>query len=139
MLANAPTVVDPLYQPGIGKTNVVIIWGGSNDIANGGVNPTTVYNDLVSYCNARHAVGWKVVVVTMLSRVGFDTQKNTYNNLILANWMTFADGLVDFTKTPLGVDGGYANTGYFVDGVHPNANTDATIIAPMIGAVINSV
>lgn len=73
----------------------------------------------------------------MLSRNGNDAGKNAYNALILANWSTFADGLVDYTSTVLGVDGGYADTTYFLPGgIHPNQFSQNTIILPATQSVI---
>lgn len=135
MLADAPALIDPLLQPG--NESIVIVWGGINDIANG-ATPAAVYANMNSYCTARHAAGWnKCIIVTMLSSIGRDTQKNTLNNLMLTDH-SFADGLVDFTATPLGIDNGYSDSTYFLpDGVHPNQNGVNTIEAPVIRAVIN--
>jgi len=79
---------------------------------------------------AAHATGFKVIVATMASRVGFDTPKNALNVLILANTAA-ADYVVDFTGTPLGCDGCYANPTYFTgDQIHPNLFSRQTIEAP---------
>ncbi len=135
-LANAPTAVDVWFRTG-GK-NLSVIWAGTNDISDSGTSPADTYALLVSYCNARKAKGFKCVVATMLSRVNNDAGKNAYNALILANWPTFADGVVDFSGTPLGVDGGYANTTYFLNGgIHPNQFATDTIIDPAFQSVIS--
>jgi lysophospholipase L1-like esterase len=136
MLSSAPTAVDPFYGPS-GTGNCVVIWGGTNDITEG-ATPADTYANLVAYVAARHAVGWKVIVPTMLSRVGEDAEKNEYNALILAN-TAGADAIVDFTQTPLGIDGGYSNPTYFdTGGIHPTLFSVTTIEAPYIQAAINS-
>jgi hypothetical protein len=136
MLANAPTTVDPFYGPP-GSGNCVVIWGGTNDITNG-ASPATVYADLVEYVAARHAVGWKVVVPTMLSRVGEDVEKDEYNALILAN-TAGADAVVDFSHTPIGIDGGYSNLTYFnADQIHPTPLAISEYEMPLIQAAVNS-
>lgn len=134
MLANAPTAVDPLYTHGV--KDLVVIWGGTNDLDDGST-VASVYANLTSYVAARHAVGWKVIVPTMLSRIGLDTQKNAFNALILAN-SAGADGIADFTGTPLGCDGCYANTTWFQsDGVHPTALGVTTYESPVISKATN--
>lgn len=137
MLANAPASVDTRFNPAIAN-NIVVIWGGSNDIANAH-QPVDVYANMVSYVAARHAKGWKVIVVTMIARVGWDQKKNALNALIIAN-TAGADAIVDMSNTPIGVDSGYLSTRWFnPDEIHPV--TDAVVIyeAPMISAGINSV
>jgi hypothetical protein len=135
MLQTAPTNVDSSFFPGV--TNIVVAWGGTNDIANNNATPSTTYANLTSYIAARHAKGWKVIVPTMISREGFDTQKNTYNALILAN-SAGADAIVNFTGTQLGCDGCWSNSSFQSDGVHPTQAAINTIEAPVIGAVINA-
>lgn len=138
MLANAPTNVDPKIVPGSGNNNIVVIWGGTNDFFfNNALNPTIVFNNLKSYCLGRKALGWKVLVVPMMSRTNLDVQKNAYNALIFSSWPTFADGLVSLPST-LMADGAYANTTYFGDGTHPNQFAMSTLIAPAIALSINN-
>jgi hypothetical protein len=136
MYANAPTTVDPHRQPG--GRNVVIVWGGTNDIAVNGSTPAMVYAIMTSYIAARHAKGWQVVVPTMISREGFESQKNAYNALILAN-TAGADGIADFTGTQLGCGGCWSTSGLFQgDGVHPNQTGITTVEAPVISAAVNA-
>lgn len=136
MLTNAPTAIDPLFTSKFSK-NVVVIWGGTNDIANS-QQPVDVYANLTSYIAARHAVGWKVIAVTMLSRVGWDAKKDQYNALILANTAK-ADGIADFSGTPLGVDNGYLNATWFqADEIHPTTLGVVTYEAPIISTAVNA-
>lgn len=139
MRADAPTNVDVHYDPAV--QNIVIIWGGTNDFAATGSTVAEVYAILQGYCADRHAVGWKVIVTTMLSRTStnpvggetLDTDKNAYNALIRANWPSFADGISDVAANAnLGADGSYANTTYFVDGIHPTSFSDSSIITPIM-------
>lgn len=137
MVANASTVVDPLYNGSL-AANITVIWGGTNDISGPGTSPTDIYNMLVSYCAARRAVGWKCITATMLSRQFFETQKNVLNALILADTTSF-DGVVDFTGTVLGCDGCSLNTTYFLDGIHPTQFSIDTIEVPMYDTAINKI
>lgn len=131
----ARTKVDPLYSSAK-PNNICVIWMGTNDIGSGHA-PSDVYNLLIEYIQQRHAVGWKVVTATMLSRVIVDTQKDAYNALIIAN-TAGADAIVNFTNTVLGCDGCYANTILFQnDGIHPT-QAGANIEVPLFQAAINS-
>lgn len=136
MIGTAPTRIDPLFNP-IAPKNVVILWGGTNDIFLGAA-PSQVYADMQTYCADRHAVGWKCIATTMISRVTVDAQKNVLNALILADH-SWADGLVDFTGTNLGCDGCYSNLTYFqADQTHPTQFGITTIEAPAFSTVLNS-
>lgn len=137
MLARLMGSLNPFFVAG--ATNVVTVWGGTNDI-HGGSTPASVYANLKSYCSEVRSNGWKVIVATMLSRNGDDVNKNTYNNLILGD-PTVYDAVADFTGTPLGIDGGYANTLYFQsDGVHPTEysvmNIEALVISKALFTLI---
>ncbi len=126
--------VDNLYAP-LAAQNVVVIFAGSNDLSG---NAATVHNYLSAYCRERRKLGWKVVVLTMISRNGKDADKNAYNALIRQNWRSYADELADIAEDPnLGADGAYANSTYFqADGVHPT-NAGQSLIAQYVQAAVN--
>jgi len=98
-LANAPTVVDPLYMSTGVEKSVVVIWAGTNDIAAFSRTDVETYNDIASYCSGRQTVGFKVVVLTILPRTDATAGEEAYrvscNTMIRTNWATFADALVD--------------------------------------------
>lgn len=132
-LPAAPSAVDPLFNA---IQNICVVWLGTNDIENG-TTPAATYNLLVQYVAARHARGWKVITATMLSRKNLETQKNSYNALILAN-TAGADAIVDFTGTVLGCDGCSTNLTYFdPDQIHPS-QTGVSVEVPLFQAAINS-
>lgn len=132
----AATNVDPLFITG--AQNICSVWLGTNDIASNGTTPAATYALLTSYIAARHAKGFKVITATMLSRTGFETQKNAYNALILAN-TAGADAVVDFTGTVLGCDGCASNTTWFLaGGIHPNQQGVNVVEVPLFQAAINS-
>ncbi len=124
MIAEGYLEVDPLYNPGVPR-NYAFIWAGTNDVARGD-SATTVYNNIVTWCNRRKDLGWTVIVLTMLPRVAFDagmiTNRHTINTNIVSNWATFADCLVDLAADGrIGDDGDYADTTYYnVDQTHLN-------------------
>ena len=120
MEAAAPTVLDPLLNPK-GLWNVVWVMGGTNDEDHVDV-PTTI-NRLLSFARQRHQVGWKVIIVTLPSRVNGDAFKNQFNAYLRANWPSFADQIVDLGAVPqIGADFAYRDPTYFLpDGYHLTA------------------
>jgi lysophospholipase L1-like esterase len=135
MTAIATASVDSLYVPGI--ANVIVLWGGTNDMATSGRTPAQLYADVQTYVAARKAIGWKVVIVPNLSRNGDDTDQQTYNSLV-SGGSTFYDALVSLPST-LVANGAYSNTTYFqAGGIHPTQFSDLAIIAPAISVAIDS-
>ena len=116
LITDALTKVDPLFVSG--KRNIVIFWEGTNDLGNNH-DPTTTYNNIVTYCNARRAAGFKVIVLTIIARnvnAQFEADRLMVNANLRANWTTFADGLVD-----VGADSRFQNPldgNIYTDGTH---------------------
>ena len=143
-MANLTTIdagtVDPLYNPSA-KVNILFCWCGTNDVAAGtsGANMITVAQ---GYCAARKAVGWCVLLCTMLPRgnapspAQYETDRATYNTAIRAQCSTFADGLIDVAADArLGVAGCNTNATFFQSDsgawVHINPTGGATIVATL--------
>jgi lysophospholipase L1-like esterase len=144
MASAAASRVDAYRDPAVAK-NVLVIWGGTNDIASGTLTGAQTHTALSSYCTARRAAGWKVVVVTMLPRsyagdVGAtETERTAYNTAIRANWATYADALADVAaNTTIGDAGDELNaTNYQSDHAHlktAGATIVAGIVAPAVAA-----
>lgn len=111
--------------------NVAIIWGGTNDSA-AGITPTQSWANLAAWSAARHAKGFKTIVVTL-----FCIGTGGINAEIYANWQGVFDGLADPASDPhLGPVGSCPNTTYFIDGTHPTQFAAQTIIAPINQAAI---
>jgi lysophospholipase L1-like esterase len=49
--------------------NIVVIWGGTNDLIIAGASLADTFYYLYQYCKHAHLMGWKVVVLTMISRI----------------------------------------------------------------------
>ncbi len=131
--------VDSYYSAWAGR-NILVVWLGAADIVLYSANAQQTFSYLEEFCRNRRRAGWKVIVCTMISSVDHDTDKNTYNALIRANWTNFADGLADIaTDEPLlGADGAYSNTTYFnVDQLHLT-DTGTALIAPVVQAAIEN-
>jgi lysophospholipase L1-like esterase len=140
MAADAATQVDPFFDAGHDR-NVLVVWGGTNDMTLVASNPTAPFNALKSYCLARRAVGWKVVVLTCLPRgtAGqFETDRQAFNAAILGD-ASFYDALADVgTNATIGEPGDQNNTTYyFGDKIHLTKAGHA-IVAPMVAAAIDS-
>jgi hypothetical protein len=79
---------------------VTAVWEGANTLAVT-LSPKRAYDTLVRVCNSKRRLGMKVAIMTVLSRgdtgnnARFAALATELNRLIRANWMTFADGLID--------------------------------------------
>ena len=123
LIGEAPQKIDPLFDPHL-KQNVLIIFGGTNDLGGGHKSAQTAYGDLISYCRARKAAHpWRILVVTPpvaaypgVYPADFDAQMVKYDALIRRNWRWFADGIVDVGADPrMGTPGAEHNPAYFSD------------------------
>lgn len=110
--------INPHYAPFSGM-NVVVLWGGINDIAMGQTTPE-VYSRLVSLSRHLKSLGWRVLVCTLFSALNFETQRVAFNGLVQNNWWQFADGIIDLASdATLGPVGACSNATYFQpDGIH---------------------
>lgn len=115
------------FKTGAGK-NTLLVWGGSNDLFFGLITYTQAWQCLSRIGDDQRAAGWKVIVMTMLSRTGLDTGKNNLNGLIRNGWKNHFDGLIDVAADPnFGADGAYSNVTYFLDNIHPTVAGQVTI------------
>ena len=105
--------------------------GGAAELKwNGDV--VTTHAALQQYCLARRAVGFRVVIVTLLPRSdpdGFEAARLAYNQLLRDTWPSFADGIIDIAADPRIGDSGDNRDLLFYnkDAVHPNAAGYAVI------------
>ncbi len=113
MYSQAYNNLNPLYHINSGM-NVIVLWGGTNDMFNAGQSASTTYSSLKAFSEHERALGWKVIVGTTISRATEDYRKDVYNSMIRANWPEFADGIADFAANPnIGPNGSYASTTWF--------------------------
>lgn len=137
MIGGAATNVDPKYNASHSK-NIVILWGGSNDLANATGTPAQVYANIQTYGAARKAVGWQVVVVSALPRSAgsgtFEADRQTVRAFLLADFtvatsdpniwkpgagITYADVFMDIGNDPIIGQAGQNITGpYDTDHIH---------------------
>jgi hypothetical protein len=103
-----------------GRT-IVQVWAGTNDFASGYYNAAQVWANLTTCAAKAKQYGARSIITTMISRAGFDADKDALNALIRANYSQAGfDYLNDIAAVPgLGADGSYSNTACFnYDGIH---------------------
>ena len=101
MIADATTEIDSLYEED--RTCILIAWEVGNDIYfNNDVAAAQIR--FAEYCNARRAIGWKVIAITCTPRISFTDagQQATYesrlqqaNTWMLDNYSSFCDAIVN--------------------------------------------
>ena len=139
MEGDASTRVDG-YKQATG--NVCVAWGGTNDLFFG-TAVATVQTRYSTYCSSRQTAGWRVVAVTMLPRsdagtpAGFETDRQTFNTWLRANYTTFADSLADIAAdSRIGDDNDEQDTTYYnADLVHMNA-TGYGVVAGIVNTAV---
>lgn len=123
------TPIIPFYSPSRNR-NVLVVAGGTNDLANNNGQVFT-RDGLFAACDAARAQGWKVALATILDRTGsltisqasFDSQRAFVNAAITGSGTTHADALIDLTGIAnLSANGAANNATYFsADLIHPIA------------------
>lgn len=100
MITDAATQVDPIYNVN-NAHNIVCVLVGTNDILAG--TAEAAYANIVSYCQSRQAVGFKVIICTMGIANGDATwlaRRLTLNGLIVSGYATFADAIARVDLDP---------------------------------------
>ena len=140
MVAEGPTEVDARHRADADLDLCLVLAGGGDFLD--GADPASVYESLKTYCAARRAAGFEVIVLTVLPRSTpstFEAARTAYNQLLRDNWPAFADGLADIAADPRigdaldNLDRQY----YGADATHPNM-AGYTVMAGVTAPVINS-
>jgi|GEM_PF-4550659 len=136
------TSLDPKYGS-FRSNNIAVLWEVTNDLV---INQdaANAYAQYVAWCQGRRTAGFKVVAMTVLPRTqsglyaGFETDRQTINTLIRANWQTFSDALADVAgDSNIGDAGDQLNTTYYnADSIHMN-DAGYAIIASYVANQIN--
>jgi lysophospholipase L1-like esterase len=136
-LLSRASEVDALYVAQMRPVVAVMI--GINDI-NDPANPSTatIFGGIKSYCQARQAAGWKVVVCTILpcTTSGANAERNTINTSIRGD-TSFYDVLCDFDATAMGADADASDAGKYYDGLHPT-ESGYGILKPAYAAALEA-
>jgi lysophospholipase L1-like esterase len=121
---------------------------GANDLGNGAFvgNPTGFLTAYAAFCDRQRALGRKIIVHTVMSRLDtiiggtqFNLDRDNVVNPALKTWVgVHADALCDIGSDPtMGTDTAPNNTTLFQDLVHPTTAGYA-IWAPLFVAAVNS-
>lgn len=127
-LVSRAAAVDALLVPA--AANILSVLIGANSFGDG--NPNALLATIASYCDARRAAGWYVILCTVLPRGAppsqFETDRSVANPE-LRLWATngsivsgkHCDRICDFAADPvMGISTGATNTTYFAgDQTHP--------------------
>lgn len=142
LLSNRPTFVDPLLNPIAYTSATLVLWVGSNDVANN-VTPATAWANVQSYLSGAASAGWtRIGVLTVLPSTAFNSgqeaNRQTLNASIRNGWKgAGASFLVDVGQDPyLGVPGAATNPLWFADGTHltqAGYNRVANLVGPPVG------
>ena len=143
MVSQYTTEIQPFRNTSLNK-DVIVIWGGVNDIRTGARTGAQVYADIVTFCTTAKADGFKVVVVgecdsNFTSYAAMNAERVALRTLMLADSVTasgvsnvtsgasYCDYYIDiFADTRFQT---YSDTTYYqADGIHLNA-TGSGIIA----------
>lgn len=141
MILEVPAFGDLYRYPSTGQKQVAVCWEITNDLGST-TNAWASYRRFVSFCQARRALGWKVIAVTVLPRqdspyAGFETARLQVNTWIKANWQSFADNYADVASDSRLQDP--TNTTYFyTDKVHLTS-VGYGIVASIIQAAVLAV
>lgn len=129
MASDAATQIDPLVTPGA----FLVVWEIRNEIRNAGVDYRVAFTNMMTYCSNRTAVGWRVVLLTMLPGDSLvETQRTLVNACTLASPYIVANVAGD---PRIGDGGDNLDTTYYSDGTHMTAagyNIVAGIVANAI-------
>jgi lysophospholipase L1-like esterase len=129
-------LVDALHN--VYARNIVVVWAGTNDLIGGASTGLTVAN-IRAYCRARQKAGARVVVCTLTSINGQETNRETVNTIIRAHWTEFADALADLgANANIGAHNAYLSSTYFnVDGIHLK-DAGYAVVATLVQAAANA-
>jgi hypothetical protein len=121
MVSQGPVEVDARYDAHA-DLNLCLILAGGGDFRKG-ASAATVYDGLRTYCLARRAAGFRVLVLTVLPSnrpETFEATRLAYNAMVRDGWDEFADGLVDIAADPrIGDDGDNLDRQFYhADQVH---------------------
>jgi lysophospholipase L1-like esterase len=135
-LTNESGNITATFDPTL--TNIVVQNAGTNDLAAGTTGTNLFNNSLVPYVAAAKAAGYKVVIGTLLYRTGqvssFETERQTYNNLVRSNAVADGYTVVDYDSVVQLQNPQTA--GYSSDGTHPTS-LGYSVLAPVAAAAIN--
>lgn len=128
--------MDALLTPTPSQTMILHLEVGANDTTN-----ATFLTNLASYCDARRAAGFKVILATILPQNDgtFNTNRNSANTTIRTWVGVHVDAIDDWAAdATIGTDAAGSDVLKYGDGKHPTPATYAAMAA-ITGAAIDSI
>lgn len=133
MATDYPTLVRPQLSVSRSK-NILIVAGGTNSIAFGGLTGAQALTAYLAYCDTARTDGWKVIASPILPRSGigtpgtFNADRATFNSGLATSGSHY-DALADInTISGMGADGDSDSTVNFqTDKIHPNTTGHAKL------------
>jgi lysophospholipase L1-like esterase len=127
-----------------GKTNILCVLCGLNDMAIAGSGSTQCFDTLKAYCQTMRATGWKIVLLTLLPTdpslfvgLNLNTKIAAVNTSIRGD-ASFYDALADIAgDATMGNVANTTNLTYYADGIHPTA-TGQALLAPYVTAAVQT-
>lgn len=120
--------------------NFLTVLIGTNDFGGGSQPDAALFvSRLKTYCQARQASGWQVVVLSILPGASgpFNTFRNSANTLIAAD-SSFYSAFVNFNGQVWFSDAAGSNVTYFPDGIHPTKAVEDAM-APLVDTVLATI
>jgi len=126
------------------SSDVVVVWGGINDLASGGATVEEVVSRLSTYGDGRRMLGFQVVALTIIAAdeanpvidAEFDAQRNAVNAWLRENWDEHFDALADVAADARLSDP--TDVEYFhSDGVHLVAG-GAAVVAEIVAQTLQT-
>lgn len=142
-VAERVATVAAMYDPARSK-NIYSLYIGINDLAADGDSGATLYGEIKAVCQAVKALGFQVMVGTILPTTqlgsnGVLDDRRTAANVLIRNAVSegWADALFDFAAdATMGPLAAASNTSLYSDGIHPTTTAHATYLQPIWSAAL---
>lgn len=104
------------------RLNIYCCIVGTNNISGGYMSAVNTLAEVKSHCLYMKGAGFKVIIATQPPRNDntYDTERDSYNTLLRAQYTQFADGLADIASDPL-LDLETDTTYFNADAIHYNS------------------
>lgn len=123
-----------------GYQNTLVLWGGTNDCAIGPIDCAgSVYANLSAIAGAARAAGWRVIVLTLISRANYfidDAHRLQFaSNQAAVNALLLKSEAFDAVVDASSALNDPADIAYFWDGCHLSASGYALVAGKVAAAV----